>query len=59
MSNQEIESIYHPGQVTTMLGLLKDPDDFSRSHGLKQLLVKDTTTDAAAAENIGFKTRQG
>ena len=27
-SGQEIENIMHPGQATTMLGLLKYPDDF-------------------------------
>ena len=28
LSGQEIESLLHPGQATTMLGLLKYPDDF-------------------------------
>ena len=28
LSNQLIESVNHPGQATTMLGLLKYPDDF-------------------------------
>ena len=28
LSGQEIENIMHPGQATTMLGLLKYPDDF-------------------------------
>ena len=46
LSGQEIENIEHPGQVTTMLGLLKYPDDFSKSKGLNQLWYKDTT-DAA------------
>ena len=31
LSGQEIEKIMHLGQATTMLGLLKYPDDFSRS----------------------------
>jgi len=31
LSNQEIESVHHPGQATTMLGLLKYPDDFSKA----------------------------
>jgi len=26
LSGQEIESLFHPGQATTMLGLLKFPD---------------------------------
>ena len=28
LSNQLIESLNYPGQATTMLGLLKYPDDF-------------------------------
>ena len=37
LSGQEIESVAHPAQATTMLGLLKYPDDFSQSKGLNQL----------------------
>ena len=37
LSNQLIESLNYPGQVTTMLGLLKYPDDFSKAQGLNQL----------------------
>ena len=37
LSNQEIESVHHPGQATTMLGLLKYPDDFSKAQGLNPL----------------------
>ena len=48
LSGQEIEKIMYPGQATTMLGLLKYPDDFSKSKGLNQLWYKDTT---ALAEN--------
>ena len=33
LSGQEIESVTDPGQATTMLGLLKYPDDFSKSKG--------------------------
>ena len=43
LSGQEIESLVHPGQATTMLGLLKYPDDFSESKGLNQLWYKDIT----------------
>ena len=43
-----------------MLGLLKYPDDFSKSKGLSQLWYKDTT-DAAVLDgantNVGFKIR--
>ena len=37
LSNQLIESLNYLGQATTMLGLLKDPDDFSKAQGLNQL----------------------
>ena len=47
-----------PGQATTMLGLLKYPDDFSKSKGLNQLWYKDTTTDTVLNANVGFKIRQ-
>ena len=42
LSNQSIESINYPGQATTMLGLLKYPDDFSKAQGLNKLWYKDT-----------------
>jgi len=50
-SGQEIESLFHPGQATTMLGLLKFPDDFSKSTGMNQLWYKDNGTDASIAGN--------
>ena len=54
LSNQLIESLNYPGQATTMLGLLKCPDDFSKAQGLNQLWYKDTATAAAKADNNGF-----
>ena len=57
LSGQEIETIVHPGQATTMLGLLKYPDDFSKSKGLNQSWYKDTTAAASLANNLGFKIR--
>ena len=57
LSGQEIENIMNVGQATTMLGLLKYPDDFSKSKGLNQLWYKDTTDTAVSAENVGFKIR--
>ena len=57
LSGQEIESIVHPGQATTMLGLLKYPDDFSKSKGLNQLWYKDTLSDPVA-DNVGFVIRR-
>ena len=57
LSGQEIENIMNVGQATTMLGLLKYPDDFSKSKELNQLWYKDTTDTAVLADNVGFKIR--
>ena len=57
LSGQEIENIMNVGQATTMLGLLKYPDDFSKSKGLNQLWYKDTTT-IADNNNNGFNIRR-
>ena len=57
LSGQEIENIMNVGQATTMLGLLKYPDDFSKSKGLNQLWYKDTTT-IANNDNNGFNIRR-
>ena len=57
LSGQEIEKIMYPDQATTMLGLLKFPDDFSKSKGLNQLWYKDTTTQANAL-NGGWNVRK-
>ena len=60
LSGQEIENLVHPGQATTMLGLLKYPDDFSKSKGLNQLWYKDTNTNATVGNdgNAGFALRR-
>ena len=57
LSGQEIENIMHPGQATTMLGLLKYPDDFSKSRGLNQLWVKDNTA-IIENDNKGWNVRK-
>ena len=57
LSGQEIENIMNVGQATTMLGLLKYPDDFSKSKGLNQLRYKDTTINANNNNN-GFSIRR-
>ena len=57
LSGQEIETLVHPGQATTMLGLLKYADDFNKSKGLNQLWYKDTTA-AAADANTGWNVRR-
>jgi len=58
LSGQEIESLFHPGQATTLLGLLKFPDDFHKSTGLNQLWFKDAGAIAHLQNNIGFAARQ-
>ena len=57
LSGQEIENIMNVGQATTMLGLLKYPDDFSKSKGLNRLWYKDTTLNANN-NNTGFSIRR-
>ena len=57
LSGRDIESVLNPGQATTMLDLLKYPDDFSKSQGLNQLWYKDTDTTASLVDNAGFKIR--
>ena len=57
LSNKLIESLNYPGQATTMRGLLKYPDNFSKAQGLNPLWYKDTATTAAKANNNGFAAR--
>ena len=61
LASHEIEVLQNPGYATTMLGLLKYPDDFNKSQGLNQLWAPDTTTDdnnvANKVDNLGFKKR--
>ena len=61
LASQEIEVLQNPGHATTMLGLLKYPDDFTKSQGLNQLWLPDTNIDnnneANKVENLGYKKR--
>ena len=57
LSGQDIENIMNVRQATTMLGLLKYPDDFSKSKGLNQLWYKDTTANADNNNN-GYAYRR-
>ena len=43
-----MERIANPGQVTSMLGYLSYPDDYSTSAGLKSCWSKDTTNHAVS-----------
>ena len=61
LASHEIEVLQNPGQATTMLGMLKYPDDFNKSQGLNQLWVPDTPiadNNVANMENLGFKKRE-
>ena len=63
LASHEIEVLQNPGQATTILGMLKYPDDFSKSQGLNQLWIKDENTgranidNANAGYNAGFDIR--
>ena len=60
LASHEIEVLQNPGYATTMLGMLKYPDDFNKSQGLNQLWVPDTpiADNVANMENLGFKKRE-
>ena len=57
LSGHEIKKIMYPGQATTMLGLLKYLDDFSKYKGLIQLWYKDITIQPKA-QNVGWNVRK-
>ena len=57
LASHEIEVLQNPGHATTMLGMLKYPDDFTKSQGLNQLWIPDTNNDADIVNNLGFKKR--
>ena len=62
LASHEIEVLQNPGHATTMLGMLKFPDDFSKSQGLNQLWIKDTGNGDTVVDgdnpNEGFKLRR-
>ena len=61
LASHEIEVLQNPGYATTMLGMLKYPDDFNKSQGLNQLWVPDTPIEdnnIANMNNLGFKKRE-
>ena len=58
LASHEIEVLQNPGHATTMLGLLKYPDDFTKSQGLNQVWAPDTENGTPIAENDGFIKRQ-
>ena len=58
LASHEIEVLQNPGHATTMLGLLKYPDDFTKSQGLNQVWAPDTNEGTAINNNKGFKLRR-
>ena len=64
LASHEIEVLQNPGHATTILGLLKYPDDFNKSFGMNQLWVKDESTGTTelrkdqATYNKGFDIRR-
>src|SRR5258708_848072 len=52
LGSTTIESINYPGQITSMLGYLTYPDDFSTSAGLKCCWSKDTTNNADSKKYV-------
>ena len=64
LASHEIEVLQNPGHATTMLGLLKYPDDFTKSQGLNQLWIPDKNNGKAEIRiaqndfNNGFAIRQ-
>ena len=58
IQDQLIETVYNPGQATTMMGMLTYPHDFVAAQGLNQLWTKDTGATAALVNNTGFAARQ-
>ena len=61
LASHEIEVLQNPGYATSILGMLKYPDDFNKSQGLNQCWAPDTPIDnnneAEKLNNIGFKKR--
>ena len=58
LASHEIEVLQNPGHATTMLGLLKYPDDFNKSQGLNQLWLPDMGDGSHnIANNRGFELR--
>ena len=55
LSNQDVETIFDPGQATTMIGYLKYPVEFQLGEGMNQLWQRDTTALADLISNTGFR----
>ena len=58
LASHEIEVLQNPGHATTMLGMLKYPDDFTQSQGLNQVWYPDKEEGTPIAGNDGFIKRR-
>ena len=59
LASHEIEVLQNPGQASTMLGVLKYPDDFNKSQGLNQLWVKDENKGNAVIDDTQVDYNHG
>ena len=58
LSSVEIDSVYHPGQATTMFGLLTKNQNYADGGGLNSGWLPDSDTGVAANSNSGWETRR-
>ena len=58
INGQPIEDILNPAISSIMLGMLRYPDDFSKSKGLLQCWFKDSENGGIEEENEGRETRK-
>ena len=58
INGQPIEDILNPAISSIILGMLRYPDDFSKSKGLMQCWFKDSKKGGLETENTGRQTRK-
>ena len=58
INGQPIEDILNPAISSIMLGMLRYPDDFSKSKGLMQCWFKDSSTGDNTVNNVGRVERK-
>ena len=57
LSSTEIESVWQPGQATTMFGLLTKNNAYNEGGGINSLWLPDDDDGTAKADNNGYDTR--
>ena len=58
LSGNEIETLYHPGQAISMLGILTYPSSYNESGGLSACWSLDEGSGKAEADNNGWENRK-